>query len=253
MHPGIRYQGRMCRMLAVIGSASKQRQALEAFHPLGQHGVTRPWESPGHLDGWGIAKYGPEGAVIVARSAGDVAIEAQAYAEASQRAAEMPGRLMIAHLRKATFGAITPENAQPFCENVWLFCHNGCVIELEKLGPTPPMEGQTDSEEFFRRWCRENCTIDAYHAWVKQVAALCRYTSLTSFLSDGSQFLACRQSSGMHLDEIPEHFDPAQTPCAYTLHHWSDGDTHIVCSEKLPLVDAHWTSLANGEVRTLSL
>jgi predicted glutamine amidotransferase len=144
-------------------------------------------------------------------------------------------------------------NSQPFTHGRWLFTHNGCVVGLAALGPKPIMDGQTDSEEYFRRWCAQGQDISGYRKWVDTVASTCRHTSLTTFLSDGTSFLACRRSSGQFLDPIPAHIDPASLTCSYTLYHWTDGRSHIIASEKLESVAEDWRLLDNGEIVQLNL
>ncbi|MBI2343021.1 MAG: class II glutamine amidotransferase [Deltaproteobacteria bacterium] len=230
-----------------------QAQVLEAFHPLGKDGKVRPWETPGHLDGWGMAKYTPQGPLLMTRSGGDVDREGEAYGAASMHAIALEGALVMVHFRKATIGDVRPENAQPFVHRRWLFAHNGTIMDLEKFGPKPVTEGSTDSEDFFRRWCAQGKDMDGYRGWVETVANGCRYTSLTSLLCDGEVLLACRRSSGRLFEGCPADVDPASLPSPYTLYHWTDGRSHLFCSEPLPLLGSGWRALENGELLTIHL
>ncbi len=240
-------------MLAVIGDPIVQKKALDAFHPLGKNGRVRPWETPGHLDGWGIVAYGPNGPVRIAHSPGDVDGEAEAYAAASARAVEHHPKLTMAHFRKATRGKVCAENTQPFTEGRWIFCHNGTVTELEKLGPRPAMTGSTDSEEFFLRWCAQGKDITRYRSWVDLVAATCAHTSLTSLITDGEHLLACRRASGVLLDPLPAGVEMGCVPCSYTVHHWTNGAAHVLCSEVLAGFAGPWQDMANGDVLSLTI
>lgn len=240
-------------MLAVIGDPVIQTKALEAFHPLGKHGWVRPWESPGHLDGWGMVTYTPQGPEYIARSGGDVDVEAHVYAAASAKAVTMDGRLILVHFRKATNGEKIPDNAHPFISGRWVFCHNGTIIEMDKLGPCPPLHGTTDSEEFFRRWCAQGKDIAGYRHWIDGVASTCGYTALTSFLTDGERLMACRRSSGTLCYPAPDKFDPACLECSYTVHHWTRDGAHVLCSEVLPGFAGPWHDFANGECLMLTL
>lgn len=240
-------------MLAVIGTSLLQQQALETFHPLGKNGWVRPWEAPGHLDGWGIVKYTPHGPVEVARSAGDVDVEASAYAAASSEAVALEGRLVITHFRKATEGQVCVANVHPFVEGRWVFCHNGTVLDLDKLGPRPTLQGTTDSEEFFRRWCAQGQGITSYPQWIDHVTVTCRYTALTSLLADGEHLLACRRSSGLLCTPPPAQFAPAYLAASYRLHYWTDGVAHVLCSEVLPVFHGAWHDFADGEMKVLAI
>ncbi len=240
-------------MLAVIGDPVIQATAMAAFHPFGKGGWVRPWETPGHLDGWGIVKYSPTGPVCVAHSGGDVDAEGVAYATASAQAAELFGRLAMVHFRKATRGSICAANSQPFTEGRWAFCHNGTVTELEKLGPCAPVTDESDSKEFFRRWCLQGQDIARYRDWIDCVAAACANTSLTSLLTNGEQLIACRQSSGTLCDPAPANFDPACLQHSYTLHHWTKDGAHVICSEVLSVFAGEWHNFANGELMMITV
>lgn len=237
-------------MIAVIGDPTLRREALFAFHHLSRNGVVRPWESPGHSEGWGMACYDAAATPRnIARSPGDAADEVAAYQAAVARVNDPAIRLVITHFRKATHGRICPENVHPFLQDQWLFAHNGTVTELERLGPSGgALQGTTDSEDLLRRWVAQPRPLNELPAWLDGVAAACPHTSLTCLMSDGQALLGYRHVSGKALKPVPPPYEPAEIQCAYyTLHYWTDGPQHILCSEVLPAIHGPWRGVKNGE------
>lgn len=244
----------MCRMMAIIGGPELKRSALQAFQPQGRDGRVKPWESPGHLDGWGMAVYGARGPEYIGRSPQDIETEKPAYFAAAEQAVAHPSTLVLVHVRKSTCGVITRENTHPFCHDRWVFCHNGTVQAQERLGPRPETIGSSDSEELFRRWCAQGRDIAAYGDWIATVAQQCPHTSLTSFLSDGRRLAACRRFSLTPLHEVPPQYDAAEwLPHYYTLYHWRRGREHVLSSEVLPDLPGAWEPLAPNELRLVDI
>ncbi len=243
----------MCRMLAIIGSSELQHTALQAFYRLGKQGQVRPWESAGHMDGWGIAIYGASGPDIVKISAQDVTSESKLYRKAVREVVKSDARVVMAHLRKATQGEKTIENTQPFISGKWLFAHNGTIGDMGKLGPSPPLNGDTDSEEFFKRWCAQGRDISGSHNWVELVAEQCEFTSLTSIICDGKLLLGCHKA----VKELPpsgyENIEYKNCPYVNTLLHWQRGREHVLVSEPINIDGAEWRSIAEGEFLTLDV
>ena len=103
-----------------------------------------------HADGWGIAFFEGKGLRLFVdhQSASDSPMAAflQQY--------PLKSRNIIAHVRKATIGAVTLENAHPFVRELWgrqwVFAHNGDLKDY-----APPLHshfrpvGTTDSERAF--------------------------------------------------------------------------------------------------------
>lgn len=235
----------MCRMIAITGDVEIQRKALQAFHRLGKCGCLLAELEPGHLDGWGISGYRNGEAAYVARSPGSVEEEKAKYLKAVDDVATWKSPVVLGHVRKASRGAVNIENVHPFIEPPWMFCHNGTVDGLDKLGPKPRLSGTSDSEEIFRRWLAQGGHgPDDFAQWLDHVGSNCPNTSLCSLLTDGRQLFASRRIG-------TTFFRPIDTPQAYaeyyTLFEWRQGNACVVCSEKLPELAGDWRLLADGE------
>jgi glutamine amidotransferase len=133
----------MCRVFGCVAAdaVSIRHELLEAENPMIR-------QAEDHDSGWGMAVYQrPE--------QGDcrrVRFPQAAHTDASFReATEERGRIFNVHVRRATMGGLTLENAHPFTLGDYSFCHNGTVLHYPRLldeGVQRP-EGDTDSEVLF--------------------------------------------------------------------------------------------------------
>lgn len=233
----------MCRLFGVVGNEALQRTALQAFQRLGRAGCVPHGLKPGHLDGWGIVTYPAAGPHYIDRSGGSIEDECERYFSAVEQAVADNSRVVIAHVRKATKGALDATNAHPFCQGPWVLAHNGTVADIENAGAVL-QDGATDSEALLSLWVAQNQSLAQYPEFLNRVAAQCRYSSLTTLVCDASHMLAIRKFSATPLIAMPGVDDPvAHLQQYYTLWHWTDGTQHVVCSQKLPEVGSAWTLL----------
>jgi glutamine amidotransferase len=79
---------------------------------------------PGHADSWGIGWYDAAGKQHLAREVGSAADSTQ-FSQTAQSLGNAP--VVIGHLRKASCGAVTVENAHPFAAPHFLLQHNGTM------------------------------------------------------------------------------------------------------------------------------
>jgi glutamine amidotransferase len=120
--------------------------------------IAQSWEDRAggsHADGWGIAFF-ENGAPHVERRA----IPAYHGEHFERAAARTFSRLVIAHVRRATVGAASPENTHPFCDGRWVLAHNGTLRAFPSIRPAlleamlpaqrAAVAGVTDSEHVFR-------------------------------------------------------------------------------------------------------
>jgi predicted glutamine amidotransferase len=136
----------MCRLLGVVSSESTDygfslREAPRSLATLSRE----------HPHGWGLAVHDASRGWDVLRHASCAGDDAR-FGEAASRAR---GRVLVAHVRKATVGATSLANTHPFRRGAWVFAHNGTIVDTSWLEQrTSPerareIEGETDSERFF--------------------------------------------------------------------------------------------------------
>jgi glutamine amidotransferase len=210
----------MCRLLGCVARepASLRHELLDAANPL-----IRPSD---RLDsGWGMAVY-PQGdgeqprcASFPDGAAGDGGFEA---------AADTRGRILMAHVRKATCGDLSAENTHPFCLGEYAFAHNGTIGGHDRLLGLPDGRGpigQTDSERFFHRLLREvdpdpDRVVDGLRRAVT-AAVSCGPLSAANFLfCDGEKLYAYR----LGLFEL----------------HWLSRPGQVLVSSERITDDEHW-------------
>jgi len=139
----------MCRLFAQLSTAPRcARAALvcgsDAFVSL----------SARHSDGWGLGAVTRRGVRLFKSS--QAARQDPAF---ESLARSVRGTAVVAHVRKATVGAVARNNAHPFRHGRWLFAHNGSLFGFAVLRPrlsaaTAPelrahVRGTTDSEALF--------------------------------------------------------------------------------------------------------
>jgi glutamine amidotransferase len=120
----------MCRLFgfksAVVSNA--HRSLVAADNALAE-------QARAHTDGWGIGYFqGDEPFVIKSThgAAGD-----SSFRRASER---LSSHTLVAHVRRATVGAVEPVNVHPFRHGRWLFAHNGTLHGFDVLRP-PLVDG----------------------------------------------------------------------------------------------------------------
>ncbi|MCM2267202.1 MAG: class II glutamine amidotransferase [Elusimicrobiales bacterium] len=156
----------MCRVTAVLSAGPAAHQDLLCEGPrslLAQAAVPgRPQD-----DGWGIARFDGRGKPLLARSPRPARLEPQRF----EKAAALPSRLTLAHLRDASnpgklpkAGLIGLKNTQPFAGEGLLFGHNGTLFIKEEIRSllgkyAARVKGINDSEVLFWQVVK---MLDAY-------------------------------------------------------------------------------------------
>ena len=117
----------MCRLFGFRSVIQSQvhRSLVSADNAIGV-------QSAHHPDGWGVAYY-VGGAPHLVKSAAS-AVSDRIFQRVSGVVAS---DTVVAHVRKATHGELSPLNAHPFQYGRWIFAHNG-NIRLSLFGHRPP-------------------------------------------------------------------------------------------------------------------
>jgi len=185
-----------------------------------------------HPHGWGIGWW--EGDAPRVRR-GLLPAHSDENFVAAARGARSP--VVIAHVRDASIGPVTPANTHPFAYGRWLFAHNGTVARYKRsrrvreaiLAEVDPdlrrfVEGDTDSERLFlvflgrlrARASLEGASAPQVRRALAETSAVVaaiadpgaeKPSSMNFLASDGRVLVACRRGRSLHLaaDAGPRH------------------------------------------------
>jgi glutamine amidotransferase len=216
-----------------------------------------------HVDGWGMAFHDGE----AARVFHDAGRACDAPLAAFLRQHPLRARTVLAHVRKATQGAVTLANCHPFQREwlgrSWLFCHNGDLKGFRPAldGSHLPL-GQTDSEHAFC-WLLQQLRLQfgagpAPH-W-RQLApvlagllpAIAAHGPFNMLLSDGQALYAHASTQLAWLERAHPFVRARLIDCDIELDLASTnqpGDRMVVVATQ-PLTRAEpWQTFARGELR----
>lgn len=140
----------MCRLYGFRSSAHEPVHA-----PLVAERNSLRRQSLEHPDGWGIAAYVRGTLPEVAHGLGPAHLDP----EFERVSGMLQARAVLAHIRLASVGEVSQENAHPFVYGKWTFCHNGTVTDFAEARQSIEREiapkfrkrlrGTTDSERCF--------------------------------------------------------------------------------------------------------
>lgn len=230
----------MCRMMGIVAPHGIEPELLARFRSQAR-GHVPDGDSPGHADGWGIAYYEGGRPEYAGRSTGDALTDPLYPAAVEELRKRRPTGPVLAHVRKASAGALTVDDTHPFVSGRWSFCHNGTV-----WGFAP--EGQSDSRALFAALLndiegRGRTPSEAMKRLVDEVSCL-NFTSLTCLLSDGRTLWGFRKVG--NVDE--ECRASACSPDHYTLGVARIGDQTVVSQEHEFLAVDAWHVVPDGHL-----
>lgn len=246
----------MCRMMGVAGTMPVV-EAMEEFRALAANGAVLPESTCGHGDGWGMAAFRLGRLQFLTKSERPADTDPR-YREAAKDLASAGPDIALMHLRKASKGNVTPQNAHPFHVDNLAFCHNGGIRESERIptyGIAPT--GETDSERFFlniagRLRDGEAATLpEAVAGAVGFIHDNLPYSSICFLLSDGHSLWAYRDYRATLRPgetEPPEHWGAFET--YYTLYHSERGSA--VSSQPIAALASDWKLIPNQRLLCLS-
>lgn len=219
-------------------------------------GHVAPGDTPGHADGWGIVYYEAGRPAYAGRSTADAATDALYDVSLADLQKRRPAGPLLAHVRKASAGALGVDNTHPFTHGRWAFCHNGTVFGLAEETTRPAgragirgvaPEGESDSRALFALLTDDldagREPEDAIARLVERIDAL-RYTSLTFLLTDGRSVWGLRKVGNVDEECRPN----ACSPDYYTLGVARIGDQTVVSQEQGFLDVGHWRVVPDAHV-----
>ncbi|THF67357.1 class II glutamine amidotransferase [Pseudothauera nasutitermitis] len=215
-----------------------------------------------HSDGWGAAYFdGPACRLLV-----ETAPSADSALADWLHRQPLRSRNIIAHVRKATRGAVALENCHPFVRELWgrqwAFAHNGNLKDphLPLRGRFTPV-GTTDSEHAFcylletlvRQFGHRAPQPAALYAALAELAReISACGSFNFLLSDGAGLFA-HCSTTLHVLERGYPFSRARRVddgVAVELGHHNHLDDRMCLVATAPLTeDESWQALQPGELR----
>ncbi|MCV2217096.1 class II glutamine amidotransferase [Thauera sp. Sel9] len=246
----------MCQLLGMNSNKLASVQfSLEGF-------IRRGGETDEHRDGWGIAYFEGNAHQLLHDP---LPASISPLAETMRRL-PVRSRNIIAHIRKATQGAVELANCHPFVRELWgsswVFAHNGNLAahELPLQGRFSPV-GTTDSEHAFcfmlqeleRRFGMRQPNIEALHEALeelnRQIAALGSFNYL---LSCGQGLFAHCSTSLYHVERAYPFAQASLIDCDLRvdfgrLNHLDD--SICVVATKPLTTDERWIAFEAGELR----
>ncbi|WP_395668024.1 class II glutamine amidotransferase [Rhodoferax sp.] len=220
-----------------------------------------------HSDGWGIAFFESEGDQPGKAARHFVDKDSAATSPIAQMLRSYPikSHNVVAHVRKATVGAVTLENCHPFVRELWgrywFFAHNGDLKDFAPSlhGSFKPV-GSTDSELAFC-WLMQE--LNKSHANVPSVAELthtlaeltptiARHGTFNFLLSNG-QALWAHASTKLHYVQRQHPFSEVQLKdedVSVDLSQLNGPDDRLVVIVTEPLTtNETWVAMQPGELR----
>lgn len=186
----------MCRLFGVI--ANKEVDMDFSFNladkPFREFAKSNP-------HGWGIGYYDKGEARVIKQGLEEVGTISNYNFSVVET---VRSRIILSHVRYATYGNSSKVNAHPFIFKNWIFAHNGSVNRECLKGYLSEdylrlIEGNTDSEVYFllimQEIERHGDVLEGIKSALSMVYNCENYTGLNFILSDGHRIYAYRDAS----------------------------------------------------------
>lgn len=146
----------MCRLFVCAGNLSECDvvASLKEFRRVAKLGVIPPVPNikRGHTEGWGVVAY-RDRAIVYEKKRKAFAYRDPEFLYSIPRLAKRNPDIVMAHVRKMTYGMVASRNNHPFVFGPYSFMHNGSVDTAEKLPLKSyfldSIKGTTDTERMF--------------------------------------------------------------------------------------------------------
>ncbi len=234
----------MCRLFAV--RAERPVRVHRAFKALRRQALE-------HKDGWGIARFDGQTPHLEVNIT-----SASQCSRFEQLGEELATRSLITHIRLASVGSVTQQNAHPFFARGWAFMHNGTVLDYAKHSDAirahvaphwlAGIKGETDSETCFAMFqtfldkVAEPKLEDVQRALAKVMTTVAAITdhsnsgkrsAMNFIVTDGERLIATRRGRTLFFASEPG----ARFIASEAL--WDDGEWNEVSEEGMVTVDEH--------------
>jgi glutamine amidotransferase len=257
----------MCRLYCFC-STTPQKVECELIRAQNAliHQSFRDRDGRSHPDGWGLGVY-TNGRLSIEHQV-QPAYQSDAFRWAAARARSTR---VIAHIRRATIGALRPENTHPFVHDRWMFAHNGTLAAFEAIRPRlleamtrtqrDAMLGETDSEHVFGLLLSdherepERPLLDTLRRGLQRVIAWSREedpaaeTALNTLWTDGIELVGSRV--GRSLSYVERTAARACEVCGGALHLDSPPDDAyraVVIASEPVTSNEPWHEVPDGSV-----
>lgn len=245
----------MCQLLGMNSlKPANLSFSLEGF-------LRRGGETDEHVDGWGLAYYEDARCQLLIDEA---AAARSPMARWVQQQHPERSRNIIAHIRKATRGAVRASNCHPFVRyfwgKEWAFAHNGTVAQEQLPRPQHFVPvGDTDSELAFclildalqGRFGETQPALPELWACLQEVSAEIAAHGVFNFVLSNGEMLFARRSTFLHYVERAYPFGSAHLldcPIGIDFAQHNHLDDRMVIIATQPLTDEVWHPLPVGEV-----
>jgi predicted glutamine amidotransferase len=227
--------------------------------------LRRGGETAEHADGWGIAYYDARRCQLLID---EVAAAHSLMARWIQQQHPERSCNVIAHIRKATRGAVTASNCHPFVRQLWgrewAFAHNG-TLDLKGLPLLRHFEtvGETDSERAFcqildslvERFGHVQPDLADLCACLDEVSQRIAQSGTFNYVLSNGEILLAHRSTELYYVERAYPFGQAHLldcPIGIDFAQHNHLDDRMVIIATQPLTDEAWLPLPVGRVVAFS-
>ena len=216
-----------------------------------------------HKDGWGIAFYKEDGCQLYSDHLSSIASPIAALVKRHPS----KSRNIIAHIRKATQGAVAAENSHPFMRRLWgqswTFAHNGDLKNFHPQQHRYTPVGATDSERAFcylldaleARFPQHDVApplsllFDAVSVLAREIAQF----GVFNFMLSNGDVLFAHCSTNLHFVTRSFPFTTARLidcdlSIDFSLHNHRDDRMTVIATKPLTS-NEHWTAFRPGELK----
>lgn len=247
----------MCRLLSICGKTEYKKvlSILKRFQRLAEYGKVPGDSRGGHKDGWGIVAYRKKRPIFLEKSYKDAYCDPK-YGKSVSELVKQDPDIIIGHLRKASIGAKSIENVQPFVFKNHSFCQNGTIFRSRDISLSVKYEkviqGTTDSERLFSyilQFLGDDAKANSLsvRSAIREAVAHIRknfdFTAMNVVFSDGKAVWALRE-----VNKKNKYVENDKLTDYYSLFLGIGRRFNVISSEKILIKGIKWKALKNHEM-----